>query len=299
MKLRSVVHPLVLLLALPLCHALATPPGPLGPEAGLTYPWSFNGRLWFRPAFVRVPTQENKKPSPPESVSILSLFGWTIGGVVALEYDDSPVGPYCEYVTMGAVVSKRGALGQWGSRLYVSNSVAKRICDEIWKVPAEVAHIEFLEESSIFPSLGVSAAPDPVVNSLEVEEIARERQPFFSFFGNKNDPISGSTGKPRIVVEGWKNTRTLENPSDCDRKGGIPILWTPSIKALWAPFVPFPPSDSNATDKLPLHRLRLSASAFKFHFCWQHASDLLGVPVPIGLSVDNVLIEIGPQFDEL
>ena len=41
------------------------------------------------------------------------------GGVVSLEYDASPVGPYREYVTMGSLVTKRGALGQWGSRLFV------------------------------------------------------------------------------------------------------------------------------------------------------------------------------------
>ena len=41
------------------------------------------------------------------------------GGVVSLEYDVSPVGPYREYVTMGSLVTKGGTLGQWGSRLFV------------------------------------------------------------------------------------------------------------------------------------------------------------------------------------
>ena len=90
------------------------------------YPWSFSGRLWFRPALVKAPTSGNEKddvqqpPPPPPSVSILQIFGWTIGGSVALEYDDSPVGPYREYVTMGALVSKRGSLGQWLSLIHIS-----------------------------------------------------------------------------------------------------------------------------------------------------------------------------------
>jgi hypothetical protein len=42
------------------------------------YPWRFDGRLWFRPALVR------SSDSLPEGLSALSLFGWTIGGVVAL-----------------------------------------------------------------------------------------------------------------------------------------------------------------------------------------------------------------------
>ena len=45
--------------------------------------------------------------------------GHSVGVVamVSLEYDLSPVGPYRQYVTMGSLVSKSGALGQWGSRL--------------------------------------------------------------------------------------------------------------------------------------------------------------------------------------
>ena len=42
----------------------------------------------------------------------------------------SKVGPYLEYVTMGSVVAKRGALGQWGSRLYVSSAPAEAICKQ-------------------------------------------------------------------------------------------------------------------------------------------------------------------------
>jgi hypothetical protein len=44
------------------------------------YPWHFDGRLWFRPAFVRSPNPD----ALPEGVSPVALFGWTIGGVVAL-----------------------------------------------------------------------------------------------------------------------------------------------------------------------------------------------------------------------
>ena len=42
-----------------------------------------DGRLWFRPAFVRAPEPD----ALPEGMSAVSLFGWTVGGVVALEYD--------------------------------------------------------------------------------------------------------------------------------------------------------------------------------------------------------------------
>jgi hypothetical protein len=76
--------------------------------------------------------------------------------------------------------------------------------------------------------------------------------------------------------------------------GRLPVVWTPSIKALWAPFFIDAPSDDDkiAGDKLPLHRLRLSAGALRLTFCGQPPSDLLGIPIGIGLLVDNVLIEI-------
>ena len=174
------------------------------------YPYLFEGRLWFRPAIVRVPEQL------PLSVQSINLFGYSIGphlclrlndalravaltfmtlcgslytcirfknkcvldpvylfyfidmssrfadcewahtntrartgGVVSLEYDESPVGPYYEYVTMGSLVYKRGFLGQWGSRLFVSTQPAEEVCRRIWEVPAEQAEISFVDGGAL------------------------------------------------------------------------------------------------------------------------------------------------------
>ena len=229
------------------------------------YPWRFDGRLWFRPALVRAPS------TLPGGLSAVSLFGWTIGGVVCLEYDVSPVGPYREYVTMGSMVSKRGALGQWGSRLFVSTSAAEEVCQRVWAVPAEVRAIDFAEDGS---ELRVDAPP-----ALE----ARDDGP-----------------RPSAIrVSGWAATRCAS--VDAPLRGGIPILWTPSIKALWAPLVPVPPAlaGANDADALPLHGLRLSASSLRLHLCGQPSSAALGIPLPIGLSVDNVRIEISREREEV
>lgn len=232
------------------------------------YPWRFDGRVWFRPALVRAPTEPL-----PAGVSAVSLFGWTVGGVVALEYDESPVGPYREYVTMGAVVSKRGALGQWGSRLFVSTKQAEEVCVRVWDVPAEVRTIEFAEDGR---GLCVEAPP-----ALEASDEALRPGP--------------------IRVSGWAATRSTTK-ADAPLRGGIPIMWTPSIKALWAPLVPLPPppaGDSAAADSLPTHGLRLSASSLRLHLCGQASSTELGVPLPIGLSVDDVRIEISREREEV
>ena len=246
------------------------------PENGrdAEYPWCFTGRLWFRPALVRVPSSEDPSdPNPPPSVSIVNLFGWTIGGTVSLEYDTSPVGPYREYVTMGAVVSKRGALGQWGSRLYVSTQTAEDVCVDVWGVPAQVAEIDFVEGDASSSSLRVETAPNKLVAGV----------------------------KQRIEVVGWSKTRVLteEELSEAEPRGGLPVLWTPTIKALWAPLVTLPASVGDEENSLPLHKLRLSANALRLRFCPQSPSDFLGIPIPIGLVVDNVLIEIGRQDGEL
>ena len=91
--------------------------------------WRFEGRFVFAPQLVRVPDD------PPDAY-IVNVFGWTLGGVVALQYDSSIVGPYLEFVEMGALVVRNGCIGQWGSRLLVSNEEAKEACEDVWRVPA-------------------------------------------------------------------------------------------------------------------------------------------------------------------
>ena len=202
-------------------------------------------------------------------MGVLSLFGWTLGGVVALEYDDSPVGPYREYVSMGALVSKRGAIGQWGSRLYVSTQQAEDICRSTWGVPALCADIVFDDQGD---GLRVQNAPDT------------------------------KQSRAQIAVEGWDRTRVVEqDDKDSTRRnppGGLPVFWTPTIKALWAPLIPLPGDDADEK-ALPLNRLRLSASALRLHLSRQEASEELGIPLGVGLSVDNVLIEISRRIGSL
>lgn len=252
----------------------------VGTENGLDdeYPWYFAGRLWFRPALVRIPSRSNddnnNDPNPPFMLSSVNLFGWTIGGTVALEYDESPVGPYLEYVTMGSLVRKGGAFGQWGARLYVSTKEAEQVCQDIWNVPAELADITFVDDD------------DNDNGKLFVESV----------------PDKFATAQQKISVRGWSNTRVLPSSSYAEgapkRRGGLPVLWTPSIKALWAPvIIPFPGSGKNDDEEnnLPLHRLRLSASALRLTLCDQSPSDTLGIPLGVGLVVDNVLIEISRQ----
>eukprot|EP00979_Chaetoceros_neogracilis_P009481 scaffold2154_cov283-Chaetoceros_neogracile.AAC.27 len=241
------------------------------------YPQNFTGRLWFSPALVKV--KDGLKPGL--GVTILSLFGYSLGGTVTLEYDTSPVGPYREYVTMSALAMKKGSIGQWGSRLYVSTQEAEDVCRDLWGVPAELANIDFVDEGDC---LQMTSPPNPE-----------------------------DTSDINIAVEGWKNTKVLL-PEDYEyadynpkRWGSVPVNWTPSIKALWAPFVPFPDAGSKENE-LPMHKLRLSASAVRLQWSgfernikidnFSEDKYNVGIPLGLGLTVDNVLIEIGTRCEQ-
>ncbi len=239
-------------------------------SADADYPWRFEGRLWFRPALVRL---ESSALPLPGGVRPLELFGWSLGGVVALQYDSSPFGAYREYVSMGALVTKRGALGQWGPRLYVSDEAIGRDCENVWGVPAIHADIRFDEGERRGESNGgprVETAP----------------------------PVAAS-GLPRIVVGGWRSTRH-QGSGTAPTRGAVPILWTPQLKALWAPLVPLPePEGTVDDDALRLHRLRLGASSLRLHYCDEGASEIVGVPLPLSISVEGLRIEIGPVCGRL
>lgn len=112
--------------------------------------WRFEGRFIFAPQLVRAPD------AAAGGAAVVSLFGWTVGGVVALEYDASVCGAYRELVEMGALVAKRGRAGQWGSRLSVSTAEAARACADIWAVPAEAAAIAYEDAGE---ALRVSGGP--------------------------------------------------------------------------------------------------------------------------------------------
>jgi len=266
----------------------------------MLYPHVFTGRLWFSPAIVRIPSSTRAHPN----ISFLSLWGYTLGGTVVLEYDTSPVGPYYEYVTMSSLVyyspnsSSCSSLsnvlsmgiGQWGSRLYVSNAQAEVICKTIWGVPAETANIQLIPEGH---SLCIQSRPDR--NEFNTSTIQN------------------------ILVSGWKHTRKNQQQNQLQQNdpshkqeerrkwGPLYIQWTPTIKALWlSPFSSTKSSTTTTTisssdtstntniNPLPIHDLRLSASSIHLHidFFSKNTQESVWIPLGVNLVVDNVMIEI-------
>jgi hypothetical protein len=259
------------------------------------YPYQFTGRLLFSPSLVPTNTATEILGKNHPTVTILSFLGYTLGGSVALEYDTSPVGPYKEYVTMSSLVAKNGMIGQWGSRLFVSTQEAEDVCRDIWGVPAELAQIDFHEEN-------MHGNSDSRLETTACCAPANSTQ---------------RAMPQRIVVQSWKDTRVLKQPKDTTKRwGNVPVYWTPTIKALWLRYTPFPNSDAHQEDivpkqqnsmeaderggMLPLHKLRISASAIRLRWSgWNGESEEGSVPLGVGLVVDNVLIEIGNRCGNL
>lgn len=163
---------------------------------------------------------------------------------------------------MGSLVSKRGSVGQWGSSLYVSTPLAEQVCRSTWGVPALLAPIRFEEGGG----------------ALRVER----------------PPGEEGKGGQQIELSGWAGARVAGEGSRV--VGGVPLLWTPEVKALWAPAVPLPAGQGGAG--LALHSLRISASALRLKPCPQAPTPELGRPFPLGLVVDGLRIEIGPALPE-
>jgi len=104
------------------------------------FPWSFTGRVRFRPALLRAIDTK-----VADGVQVLSLFGVTLGGSVCLEYDTSPVGRYLEVVQMAATVfsERLWTTALWGCRLMVSEEAADSANGDVWGVPSELRNIAF------------------------------------------------------------------------------------------------------------------------------------------------------------
>lgn len=236
-------------------NVAAKPASSIDETDSAVYVSTFKGRAMLRPCFQRVVASS----ASTSSFNTLSLFGWTIGGRVALQYDESPAADglaYNEFVTLGYLGICKHGIGQVGTALYVNETRAVELCDSVWDLGAKFARIELREEGS----------------TLSIQE-------------NQSNRI--------FQVNGWSTLRT-DDPSD--RNVRLNLLWTPTITGIWArllPWLPFP-----KTGDLPLHRLRVSGNA-KIQFSGELESEHQDGLIPLGVDIllQNALIEISPRIN--
>lgn len=85
-------------------------------------PWVFKGRALFQLQLVKV---SEARKYIPESLPLVSLFGYTLGGIYLARYSDSPVGAFDELVAMAGLVWDWPSSCAWAARVYVNDKAAR------------------------------------------------------------------------------------------------------------------------------------------------------------------------------
>lgn len=105
-------------------------------------PWSFpNARVLYQPTLVRV--EAARAVTPSRGVGMLSLFGWTLGGVFVVEWTASPVGPYREVAVLSGLVAREARIGAWASHIVVTTPDAVEAGREIFGLPTRLGSVSF------------------------------------------------------------------------------------------------------------------------------------------------------------
>jgi hypothetical protein len=121
-------------------------------------PWSFpNARVLYQPTFV--PVEAARAVTPSRGVNLLSLFGWTLGGVFVVEWTASPVGPYREVAVLSGLVARGLSLGAWASHIVVTTPDAVEAGREVFGLPTRLGSVSFSASSeSSWRGVGLRAA---------------------------------------------------------------------------------------------------------------------------------------------
>ena len=85
-------------------------------------PWTFRGRAVYQLQLLRA---ADARAAVPEELRLVEAFGWCLGGFFLAEYDESPVGPMQELVTLGGVVWEPPTSCAWASRVHVCHDEAR------------------------------------------------------------------------------------------------------------------------------------------------------------------------------
>ena len=105
-------------------------------------PWTFpNARVLYQPAFVRVDAA--RAVTPTTGLTLLSLFGWTLGGTFVVEWTDSPIGPYREVAVLSGLVARGFNIGAWASHIIVTTPDAVDSGREFFGLPTNLGTIAF------------------------------------------------------------------------------------------------------------------------------------------------------------
>ena len=190
-------------------------------------PWSFsNARVMYQPTLVR--TSAARAVTPRDGLMLLSVLGWTLGGVFVVDWTDSPVGPYREVAVLSGLVARGLSIGAWASHIVVTTPASVGGGRAVFGLPTVLGSIDFkageesdgdawrreltgardlLEDIAVAFKVGIGAAQPGIAEPAERLRRRVERAPTTRGFDFESNAVT-ITG-----WDGWRGGSPAEGPS--------------------------------------------------------------------------------------
>ena len=191
-------------------------------------PWSFsNARVLYQPTLVR--TSAARAVTPRDGLTLLSLFGYTLGGVFVVDWTESPVGPYREVAVLSGLVARGLSIGAWASHIVVTTPQSEGGGRAVFGLPTVLGDVKFnaaeesdgdawrrelagardlLEDIAVAFKVGIGAAQPGVAEPAERLRRRVERAPTTRGFDFESDADVSISG-----WDGWGDGAPAEGPS--------------------------------------------------------------------------------------
>jgi len=191
-------------------------------------PWSFsNARVLYQPTLVR--TSAARAVTPRDGLTLLSCFGYTLGGVFIVDWTDSPVGPYREVAVLSGLVARGLSIGAWAAHIVVTTPASVSGGRQIFGLPTVMGTIDFkaaeesdgeawrrelsgardlLEGIAVAFKVGIGAAQPGIAEPAERLRRRVERAPTtrgFDFASDADVTVNG--------WDGWSGGAPEDGPS--------------------------------------------------------------------------------------
>jgi hypothetical protein len=102
-------------------------------------PWTFTGKALYQLSLVRV---KDARKYVPDSIPLVNIFGWTLGGFYLARYDSSPAGAFDELVALAGLAWNFPTSCAWAARVYVNSEEARRHGVHVVGLPSRLARFE-------------------------------------------------------------------------------------------------------------------------------------------------------------
>ena len=181
----------------------------------------------YQPTLVRVSAA--RAVTPRDGLTLLSLFGYTLGGVFVVDWTESPVGPYREVAVLSGLVARGLSIGAWASHIVVTTPASVGGGRAVFGLPPVLGSVDFnageesdneawrreltgardlLEDIAVAFKVGIGAAQPGIAEPAERLRRRVERAPTTRGFDFASDADVAVTG-----WDGWSDGAPEDGPS--------------------------------------------------------------------------------------